>query len=202
MSETGGPVYEGSSARPEKLKSGVVEKVKAAFAKKGEEIKKELEVRKNFGKEKQQRVIERYQKVVDGMNESMLKSAVKLYEPVVRADALVKGVNAGVLDTSVKTILKYSRHVLSALSVTGGMLTVSGGVEGNKKLMIGGALGAIGAGVGAIGVEAKRQKMPDIRPVQTVVRKHEDIKDYIGLKGVDILNKIIGRKEAPVATPA
>lgn len=198
MSEAGGPVYEGVG-RPEVAKKGVVEKVRDSLERKYEEINKEFETRGKFGQEKQQRVIERYQTMVGGMNESILKSAVKLYEPIVRADAFVKGINAAVLDTSVNTLLKYGRHALSLASLVSGVVAFD--AFKNKKSIgtkIGGVVGAVGLGAGAVGVDMARKNFTEVRPVESLMRKHEDAKDFIGLKGVDILNKIIGRK-APVA---
>lgn len=185
MSEAGGPILEGSSARPEKPKSGVVEKVKAA-------VRKDFEARKSFGQEIQTRTLDRYANVVGNMNESMLKSAYKLWEPAVKLQAAAYGIMAGTVDVSAKTMLKGTRNLLSLFSL--GNLVV-----GLRNQNIKNMLYAIGLGGVARGVDMAKNKISDIRPIEIIPRKIEDAKDYIGLKGVDILNKIIGRKPEAMA---
>lgn len=200
MSETGGPVYEGVG-RPEQVKTGVVEKVKASIAKRVDGVKQDFSTRQAFGAEKQARVVDRYKKVLDSMNDSWLKSAAKLYEPVVRADAAIKGINAAVLDTSVKTMLRWSKAALSIMTVVAGGVGIADVKSGNTKKGVAEIIGAVALGAGVVGAGEARKRVADIRPIQGIMRKHEDAKDYIGLKGVDILNKIIGRPKA-IATQA
>lgn len=195
MSETGGPVYEGSSARPEKARPRIVEKVKSKIDAKVRGVRKEIETRKNNAQEIQARTMDRYAKVVGSMNESMLKSAYKIFEPIVRLQALGRGVQAGVFDVSVRSIMRGATATLAIMTgVVGG--------EAYRTRRRDKILQAVGLGVGTIGMDVASRKIADIRPMHEVRRKIEDVKDFAGLKGINILNKIIGRKEAPLVTPA
>jgi len=195
MSETGGPVYEGSSARPEKARPRIVEKVKSKIDAKINGVRKAIETRKNNAQEIQARTMDRYIKVVGSMNESMLKSAYKKFEPIVRLQALGRGIHAGVFDVSVKSILQGTTATLAIMTGIAGREAYD--IRSRNKI-----LQAIGFGVGTIGMGAALLKTPDVRPMHEVRRKIEDVKDFAGLKGINILNKIIGRKEAPIVTPA
>lgn len=189
MAENGGPVFEGVG-RPEKTKFNLVDRVKQSVQRKVDEVKAEYEARKAFGQEVQGRVMDRYAKVVGSMNESMIKSAYKGIEPAVKLKAAVEGFSAAAVDVSVKSMLKGTRHLMALGTLV--LLGDAGMKSGKDRLKS--VLGAVGMAAGGVGAEAVRQKVKDIRPMHTVSNKFEDARDFVGLKSVDILNKIIGRK--------
>lgn len=195
MAENGGPIFEGSSARPEKKRPRIVERVKQRIDAFRVGLQKEVDVRKGFGREIQARTMDRYTKIVGGMNESMLKTAYKKLEPVVKLKATVSGVVAGVADISVKSVVRGTELALSVATGFAARDALDAKVGKGKAI-----LKMLGFGAATVAADVAYQKTPDIRPIHMARRKIEDARDYVGLKSVDILNKIIGRK--PEAMPA
>lgn len=199
MSETGGPVFEGSSTRAEKKRPRIVERVKQKIDAFRASVQKEADARKTFGQEIEARTVERYATVVGSMNESMLKSAYKKLEPVVKLQAKARGIAAGAADTSLGVVFRVLR---SGLSLYGGLKVVDA-ASNYGKAGFGRKVGeAMGAGVATYGADVAARRTDGVRPVEKVLRIHENVKDYVGKKQVDILNKIIGRKAAAIPVSA
>ncbi len=194
MAETGNQVFEGSSARAEKKLPRVVERVKQKIEAFRAGVQQEVDARKAFGQEIQARTMDRYARVVGSMNESMLKSAYKKIEPVVKLQATAKGVAAGALDTSLGMVFRTLRTGLGFF--TG--VKIMDAASTYKLPGFGRKVGeAVGAGAATYGADVASRRFANTRPAEALLRFHENAKDYVGKKQVEVLNKIIGRKKAP-----
>jgi len=89
MSETGGPVFEGSSAKVEATKTRVVDKVL-------DRVKNRL--KQNTGEIVEKKWMDAYQKTVDALDPGMRKKAVEMVKPLAWTVAKVNRLGTAVTD--------------------------------------------------------------------------------------------------------
>lgn len=199
MSETGGPVYEGSSARPEKARSGVVERMKAKWAARVEANKKLNEVQaqkkaefKQIGPNLEKTYVESYQKIVNALGEGKLKKVGEKILPLIKGQAKIARVATAVPDVVIGTLFTASGIKDSIIGYTDAIMNPRALFRNVLANVVGGhAETAIG---GAILWQA---------PTRKLATRVIEFGGNMGEKAVTaITNKIIGRKETRVVTPA
>ncbi len=122
MSETGGPVYEGSSAWPEKAKSGVVDHVKKS-------IYEAFSETRHKGEFVEKKWMDSYQRVVDALDDGNRKKIAESLRPVAIGVAKVQKLGAGVADF----VLRWGgafQTVFGAIDVINPSFSIRLGKEG------------------------------------------------------------------------
>lgn len=191
MAEAGGPVFEGSSAQPEMVKSGIVERMKAKWAARVEASKKlnEAQMRKKaefkqIGPNLEQAYIESYQKIINALGEGKLKKVGEKMLPLIKVQAKIARVAAAVPDIFFGSQFTYSGINDSISGYRQALLNPRAlfrDVVGS--LVVGHAETAIG---GAILWQA---------PTRKIATRMIEFGGNMGEKTVSaITNKIIGRK--------
>lgn len=114
MSESGGPVFEGSSARPETVKPKLIDRIKdrlsyaAKAAKKGSpEYYEAREKWDQIGPNLEKAQLEAAEKVFNILGEGKLRKAAEMTKPVVKLIAKANRVSAAVPDVIVTALGMY-----------------------------------------------------------------------------------------------